>query len=80
MPQYTYTVRVEPAEEGGFVAIVPRLPGCQTQGNTYEETLANAKECIEGFLEALLRVGREIPIEDSSKNGTISVDYPSPVS
>lgn len=60
---HTYTVQIEPAEEGGFNVFVPALPGCVTQGATYEEAAAMAQEAIEGFLEALTRAGEEVPVE-----------------
>jgi predicted RNase H-like HicB family nuclease len=41
---------VHDAEEGGYWAEVPALPGCATQGETMEELLANLKEAIEGCL------------------------------
>jgi predicted RNase H-like HicB family nuclease len=39
------------AEEGGFWAEVPTLPGCFSQGETIEETQINMREAIKGFLE-----------------------------
>jgi len=36
---------------------VPALPGCVTQGEDYEEAVAMAEECIQGYLEALAKVG-----------------------
>ena len=41
---------VHDAEEGGFCAEVPAIPGCATQGETMEELLANLHEAIEGCL------------------------------
>ena len=41
---------VHPAEEGGFWAEVPALPGCSTQGETLEELQANLREAIELWL------------------------------
>ena len=41
---------VHEAEEGGFWAEVPALPGCATQGETLEELKANLLEAIEGCL------------------------------
>jgi predicted RNase H-like HicB family nuclease len=41
---------VHEAEEGGFWAEVPAIPGCATQGETLEELLANLHEAIEGCL------------------------------
>jgi predicted RNase H-like HicB family nuclease len=38
------------AEEGGFWAEVPAIPGCATQGETMDELLANLREAIEGCL------------------------------
>ncbi|MCP4663032.1 MAG: type II toxin-antitoxin system HicB family antitoxin [bacterium] len=45
------TTLVHPAEEGGFWAEVPALPGCVSEGETLEETLANIREAAEGWLE-----------------------------
>jgi predicted RNase H-like HicB family nuclease len=44
-------VLVHPAEEGGYWAEVPALPGCVSQGETWDETLANIREAAEGWLE-----------------------------
>jgi predicted RNase H-like HicB family nuclease len=43
-------VVVHEAEEGGYWAEVPALPGCATQGETFEELLTNLHEAIEGCL------------------------------
>jgi predicted RNase H-like HicB family nuclease len=43
-------VIVHKAEEGGFWAEVPSIPGCATQGDTIEEIEANVREAIEGCL------------------------------
>ena len=43
-------VIVYEAEEGGYWAQVPALPGCITEGNTREELLANLREALEGCL------------------------------
>jgi predicted RNase H-like HicB family nuclease len=43
-------VIVHRAEEGGFWAEVPAIPGCATQGETYEELLQNLTVAIEGCL------------------------------
>lgn len=44
-------VVLEPQEEGGYTVYVPSLHGCISQGETYEEALANIKEAIELYLE-----------------------------
>ena len=41
---------VHEAEEGGFWAEVPAIPGCASQGETMEELLVNLREAIEGCL------------------------------
>ena len=41
----------KPSEDGGFTVYVPSLPGCISEGNTYEEALANIREAIEMYLE-----------------------------
>ena len=41
---------VHQAEEGGYWAEVPSLPGCATQGDDFEELLQNLYEAIEGYL------------------------------
>lgn len=46
-----FKVLIHPAEEGGYWAEVPALPGCVSQGETLDETLANIREAAEGWLE-----------------------------
>jgi predicted RNase H-like HicB family nuclease len=43
-------VILEPSDEGGYTAYVPSLPGCISEGETIEESLANIKEAIELYL------------------------------
>ena len=47
---YNFTAIFEPAEEGGYVAYIPALSGCATQGDTFEEAEIMAKDAIEGYL------------------------------
>jgi predicted RNase H-like HicB family nuclease len=56
-----YRVLVEPEEDGGFVAEVPSLPGCISQGKTRAEALENVKEAIAGYVESLEVHGEPIP-------------------
>ena len=46
-------VIVEKDESGYYVAEVPALPGCLSQGKTYEEAILNITEAIEGWLEVM---------------------------
>ena len=48
-----FDIVVQKDESGGFVAFVPSLPGCHTQGETMEELLNNVEEAIELYLETL---------------------------
>jgi predicted RNase H-like HicB family nuclease len=46
-------VIVHEAEEGGYWAEVPSIPGCATQGDTFEELLCNLHEAVDGCLSSL---------------------------
>ena len=48
-----YRVLIEQDEDGFFVAEVPSLPGCVSQGDTRQEALENVREAIAGYLESL---------------------------
>jgi len=68
-----YTILVYKAEEGGFWAEVPALPGCYSQGETIEETMENAKEAIEAHLLALKEEREEVPTEEEFVIGRVKV-------
>lgn len=51
-------------EEGGYTVTVPSLPGCITEGDTFEEALTNSQEAIAGYIEALKIQGRPLPDKD----------------
>lgn len=61
MSNFKFRVLVEQDEDGVFVAEVPALPGCITQGATRKEALANAREAIELYIESLEAHGDPIP-------------------
>ncbi|MEA3199029.1 MAG: hypothetical protein QOE90_457 [Thermoplasmata archaeon] len=46
-----FDVLIEPGEDSGYVARVPALPGCHTQGATLDEVLANIQEAIALYLD-----------------------------
>ena len=48
-------VIVHEAEEGGYWAEVPSIPGCATQGETLDELLSNLYEAVEGCLSVDVR-------------------------
>ena len=56
-----FRVLVEPDEDGVYVAEVPSLPGCISQGRTREEALRNAQEAVQVYVESLAAHGDPIP-------------------
>lgn len=63
MKRYRYTVIIEKDEDGVYVASCPALPGCHTQGDTYDEALENLKDAINLNIAARRDLGEPIPIE-----------------
>lgn len=60
----TYPVIIEPlpAEDGGgFIALVPDLPGCMSDGETPEEALTNVKDAIGEWIHEARALGRDVP-------------------
>jgi predicted RNase H-like HicB family nuclease len=55
------SVIVHQAEEGGYWAEVPAIPGCATQGETFEELLQNLYEAIEGCLSVAVETMQVTP-------------------
>jgi len=59
-----YSVRIERLAEsdgGGYLAIVPDLPGCMSDGETPEEALRNVQEAITSWIEAAKEWKQDIP-------------------
>ena len=56
-----YRVLIEQDEDGVFVAEVPSLPGCISQGKTREEAVKNIQEAIEVYLESLKAHDEPVP-------------------
>ncbi len=56
-----YRALIEQDEDGMFVAEVPALPGCISQGRTREEALQNIQEAIAAYLESLKAHGEPVP-------------------
>ena len=59
-----YTILIHKAEEGGFWVEVPALPGCYSQGETIEETIANIRDAIELHIACMKDDREEIPADD----------------
>ncbi len=60
-------------KEGGYSVIVPALPGCCTQGETFEEAERNAQEAIQCYIESLIKHGEPIPYEGETIYKRITV-------
>ena len=63
-------VIIHEAEEGGYWAEVPAIPGCATQGAPFEEILGNLYEAVEGCLSVDVR---DIPTSDTDRVIEIAV-------
>jgi len=50
---HEFSVVILEDESGGYIAIVPELPGCHTQGDSLDEVIKNVREAIELYLETL---------------------------
>lgn len=64
MTHLAYPVVIEPLsgeDGGGFIARVPDLPGCMSDGETPEEALTNVQDAIAAWLEAAEDHGRAVP-------------------
>jgi predicted RNase H-like HicB family nuclease len=49
-------------EDQAFVAEVPELPGCQADGASYQEAVANAEVIIQEWIETAQELGRPVPL------------------
>ena len=56
-----YRVSIERDEDGVFIAKVPALPGCISQGRTRKEAFVNIKDAIEGYIASLKKHNEPIP-------------------
>ncbi len=54
--------------------IVPALPGCITSGETISEAITMAREAIEGYIETLIELGKEVPKDNDVLEYTVSVE------
>jgi len=63
-------VVVHEAEEGGFWAEVPSIPGCVTQGESFDELLSNIYEAVEGCLSVNVQ---DITISENDKIMEIAI-------
>jgi predicted RNase H-like HicB family nuclease len=58
-----YTVILERESDGGYVASVPALPGCVSQGDNRDEAMTNIRKAIELYVEDCRETGDPVPTE-----------------
>jgi predicted RNase H-like HicB family nuclease len=61
---YQFTAVFEKNEDGGYTVTVPSLPGCISEGDTFDEALKNIKEAITLYLEVMKKDGEKIKEEE----------------
>jgi predicted RNase H-like HicB family nuclease len=59
--RYTFVLEREP--DGGYVATVPALPGCVSQGETRDEVIKNIREAADLYIEDCIANGDPVPTE-----------------
>ena len=73
--------KLSDADGGGFLATVPQLPGCMSDGETYEEAVQNVKGAIDDWIKAAKFRGQEIPepmpyIDEEEYSGRLVIRIP----
>ena len=71
-----FTVVFEEAEEGGYIARVPSLPGCVTQGETLAEAERMVRDAIKGYCASLRKHHQPIPRDVREVVESIEVAVP----
>lgn len=61
----TFKVFIRKGEDGKFIASVPSLPGCHTQGKTIDEARKNIKEAVAGYLKVAKKFGDKVGSDDT---------------
>ena len=59
-----YPITLYPEPDGGYTVMLADLPGCLSQGDTLEESIANIKEAQIAWIETALECGDEIPVPE----------------
>lgn len=70
---FTYPVAMRAAEEGGWIAEFPDLPGAITEGEDEEEALTRAVGALETMLMILMEDGREIPLPSEMRGHAVTL-------
>ena len=65
---------MEKNEDGGYTVTVPSLPGCISEGSTWDEALAEIEEAISGYIEVAKKPGKPIPVEVTVPVNTVNAE------
>ncbi len=68
-----FTVVLEEADEGGYTVTVPTLPGCISEGDTYDEALENIKDAIQLYLRAVAKEVQQLKRQKKLQVAEVSV-------
>lgn len=72
MHKYNLPILIE-KDEDGYYATCPLLQGCSSQGDTYEEVLANIEDAIRLYIEDLIASGETVPSPELVSFATLEV-------
>lgn len=61
----TFKVFIKKSEDGKYIASVPSLPGCHSQGKTIDEARENIEEAVKGYLKVARKFGDKISSDDT---------------
>lgn len=70
---YKFIAIIKPAEEGGYYAFCPLLPGCATQGETYGEAVTNIEDAIKGMVAEMVKNNDPLPLEANEENYILNI-------
>ena len=76
MARFTYPAVFTPDEDGGFVVTFPDVPEAITQGDTIEECLAEAIDCLEEAIATHISEGLKVPTPSKSPRGNSGYGCP----
>jgi predicted RNase H-like HicB family nuclease len=68
-----YAIIIEKAQDGGFGAYAPDLPGCIGMGSTKQETLTNMAEAIQFHIDGLIEEGLPVPEANAEAENLVFV-------
>ena len=71
-----YTIILEQEPDGGYVATVPALPGCVSQGDTRDEVRKNIREAADLYIEDCIAAGDPVPTEAGREYLELSTSTP----